>query len=273
MYSHPTQAQRFQQDPSLCNLFKLFASETWFRIALAHRQPGLRIFETTLTQNIIYQFALYTQLYRVPVAMYEASDEKTNGNDIEFEILTPKGLVTLPMQAKLMYRNGRYPQMAHPGQNKALIRYAETHKGYPLYLLYNFYPARPFTPLYGISLVSAYHIRNEFSYPFRKKLKIPHFNSLHPSPAIPWHELVCNYSKSSPAYILSLFEHVSTPPESLRVVREPSVSYGLYSEMPSWIPIDFDTLGKKKALTDKDNFEMEAPLSFFAPRYKIRIGA
>lgn len=197
---------RFSTTPSLCDLFKLLSIETWKRIEYAYLKPRVKVFETTITQNLIFSINAYNDQYGLNIDILEALDEKTNGNDFELIIRYPSdGLeYYAPIQAKKVYRDGRYASMDHGVQIESLIDYANANDAKPFYLLYNF-AASPLrtgftltTPLEltGCTLVSAEHLFNNH---YNRRVKkdgtaawlIPNFYNLNPDHAFPWHELVC----------------------------------------------------------------------------------
>ncbi len=106
----------------------------------AYLKPRVRLFETTITQNIIFTINAYNDQHGLNIQILEAEDEKTNGNDFELIIKFPADGVEYyaPVQAKKVYRNGKYYSMDHGNQIESLISYASERDSKPLYLLYNF---------------------------------------------------------------------------------------------------------------------------------------
>src|SRR5688572_6394868 len=93
---------QFNLNPNLCNFLQLVAYDTWKRIEFTRTRNGLKIFETTITQNILYEFRIYTDLFpTIPIRMFEAINEPMNGNDIELIIQTRHGFIIAPIQAKI----------------------------------------------------------------------------------------------------------------------------------------------------------------------------
>lgn len=195
-------------DPT--NILRTISISTWEKIEFARKRKGLKIFETTITQEIIYYLILAANESQFNIRLFEANSEKTNGNDIECFIETEKGYLFLPMQAKLIYDNSKYPKISHKIKNEEqidlLIKYARKKRGYPLYLLYNYCNNHSFIEwmkqqinfqpnLFGISYVDAFYIKNNF---FNKRVTrngektwiIPSFENLHPTIAKPFHQLL-----------------------------------------------------------------------------------
>ena len=56
----------------MCALFELAAWETWERIRLSRTTTGLKIYETTITQSILFQFHLMRELHGFDVRIFEA---------------------------------------------------------------------------------------------------------------------------------------------------------------------------------------------------------
>jgi hypothetical protein len=204
----------FEKAPDLCNLFKLLAVETWKRIEFTYNKPYLRIYETTLTQNIAFAINAYAQQYpKLLIEVWESINEFATGNDLELLVVFPKFAITFyaPIQSKKIYRRKKYNAMDHGDQIDKLIDYAKKSNGCPLYLLYNFveqvpYGLRADKEFYGCTLIDAHHL-HKHHYNQRTKWRrdgttvkawnIPSFNSLHPKYAFPWHELVCGSNHPS----------------------------------------------------------------------------
>jgi hypothetical protein len=200
---------QFNMRPTLCNFLQLVAYDTWKRIEFTRTRNGLKIFETTITQNILYEFRVYYELYpQIPIRIFEAINEPKNGNDIELLIKTSQGILIAPLQAKLIYNSNYYNAMEHGNQINDLISYANSVGGIPLYLLYNYYPDNTFVhnanlcgityskEQFGCSIVSANYLLANFAFNRtgrngNSKWTIPNFTDLHPTIAIPWFVLGC----------------------------------------------------------------------------------
>lgn len=195
---------------SACNLFSELAVETWERFQFAYESEGFKIYETTITQNLLYQIEKVREYLDVKIILREAVDEKTNGNDIEFVITDGAKSIKMPMQAKRIYKNLRYSSISHEGQIDDLIKYAKKVKGIPMYLLYN-YKQDYFDRVdlcsiqsdqrqYGCSLIDAIYIREKFTTKAgrssSRKWRVPKFKDLVPSPSIPWIVIPCCSAKN-----------------------------------------------------------------------------
>lgn len=77
------QCNNFLKHPTLCNLLQYLALSVWERIKFTHTHKNLKIYETTITQNLLFDINFVKSLYtRLPISIYEARNENTNGNDI-----------------------------------------------------------------------------------------------------------------------------------------------------------------------------------------------
>jgi len=196
MSNYKTVFKKFVKKPNLCNLLILISYETWERIEFARTRNGLKIYETTITQNILFSLRKFSELYNInSLKMFEAVDEKNNGNDIELILKTNKGYLIIPTQSKIIYKNEKYPRMEHGNQINDLISYAKNLKGIPVYLLYN-YTKISAKKIYGCSIIGANYLKE--NYTFKKidgngnlKWTIPSYSDLHPNPSLPLSYLGC----------------------------------------------------------------------------------
>lgn len=195
---------------NLCAELERLSYETWDRIMFARTRRGLRIYETTLTQNILFSLRRFQERCAdYSLSLSEAIDETANGNDIELIVQTSRGYLKLPTQAKLLYSNLKYTAISHLGsrgyQVDDLIHYASRIGGIPMYLFYNYVP-RHHTALrdHGCTMLTADYIKNNFS-PARAttvtRWRIPSFHDLH-LPALPWHHLICSLLIEEDALVL-----------------------------------------------------------------------
>lgn len=199
---YTTARNTFAANPGLCNLFKLLSIETWKRIEYAYLKPRMKVFETTITQNIVFTINAFNDIYRLNIDIYEALNERANGNDLELIIRYPAEGVEYyaPIQAKKLYKGSKkYDSMDHGDQIGSLINYANKNKAKPFYLLYNYAmpPVENQTQfgddieLYGCTVIDAQYLYDNYYDPTRKKCRKPLLYDLNPTPAFPWHELVC----------------------------------------------------------------------------------
>lgn len=195
------------EDFTICSLFRSQSREIWERIKFS-REQRIRCDETTITQNFIFQFWYFAKQRVLPITIYEAKDENTNGADIEILLETPAGYLLIAAQAKITKPNGRYYAITHNSgtpQIDLLLRYAYKRGGLASYMLYNYSREQAdiatiesFTGLeienFGCTLASAALIKNAF---FIRgglnKWAIPSFEKIHPFHAVPFYWLICSF--------------------------------------------------------------------------------
>jgi hypothetical protein len=240
---------QFTANPTLCDLFKLLSIETWKRIEYAYARSDVKVFETTITQNLIFSINAYNDQFNLNIEVLEAVDEKANGNDIELVIQYPADGIEFyaPIQAKKIYRDGRYQSLDHGTQIESLRDYAYAKNAIPFYLLYNFTPLPPSTgyslgspPEWnGCTLVSAQHLFDNY-YKARRsrnggmRWKIPNFYSIHPSHAFYWHEIVC---PGDPKELLRKLNTKISQDESLLPRSPQSEDIGIPENAPGFFSI------------------------------------
>lgn len=274
---------QFNKSPTLCNLLQLISYEIWQRVKFGRTKIGYKVFETTITQNILFEIFCYSQFHpTIPIKIYEAINEPVHGNDIELIIQTCSGYIIAPIQAKIIYKTNNYPSMEHGNQIINLISYANKIGGIPLYLLYNFF-ADPILitndtkckvkygiEQYGCSLVNAQYLLNNFA--FKKinkngesKWKIPTFIDLHKSIAVPWFILGCccdssenNLNKTSLITLLM---------NSKNSVDEKITFYEINEIIneEKWKPFQINE-PKLKEFIHENNYRK------FSPKYRIVLG-
>jgi len=240
-----------------CKLLRELSQDTWKRIQFSRSRYGLKIYEVTITQNLIYEINRNTS--NSMVSIFEATNEKTNGNDIELFIQTENGYLFFPVQSKIVYKGQDYPKMEHGNQIIDLINYASTKGGMPLYLLYNYSPEFLFNSDingiscssldFGCSLIDADYLMSNFAFKRtdkngNKKWEIPSFFDLHPNRAIPWFIPFClgNNELDKTKIFKELFPNPSE--EQLSDLKVYSTSE--IEENKDWIPIDTKKTEYKK---------------------------
>lgn len=180
---------------SICEELKRLSIDTWKRIGFVRTRKGLKIYETTITQNLLFELKKFSELCPTNVQIYEATNEKVNGNDIEIFLQVGSHYIYLPTQAKILYKNSKYTAMDHGNQINDLILYSKRVGGFPLYLLYNYDNDRSLIE-YGCSLIPANYLLKNFAFARTiksgvKRWTIPSFKDLHPTIALPWHNFFC----------------------------------------------------------------------------------
>jgi hypothetical protein len=193
------------EHPDPCGFFAEQSKYVWNRIAFS-REMNIRISETSITEELIYQFYRAFWETTIPVRIFESVEEHKNGSDLEILVKTNRGFILLACQAKITYKTGNYQSFWHEvrgvPQIDLLRDYAKRKGGIAQYLLYNYIPEWKMSPEclaleeienYGLTHVSADEIYSRRVTDERsgKKIKIPTFNMLHPELAIPLHMLIC----------------------------------------------------------------------------------
>lgn len=112
---------------------------TWDRISNSRTNNSLKLYETTITQNLTHE--LY-ELKLDNVRIEEAEDEAANGNDLELYIQNSytKEFKHFAVQAKIS-KNEIYQTINHHKNNSFqisdLISYSKKIRAIPLYFLYS----------------------------------------------------------------------------------------------------------------------------------------
>lgn len=262
-----------------CNLFRFLSCDTWKRIRLA-RHGGFKIYETTVTQNILYYFYLFSLRNNTHIELYESTNEKTNGNDLEIVIKTSNGYVKLPTQAKIIYSNNKYNALKHKNQVHDLIRYSSSNpvKGIPLYLIYNYYGDHFTFPStlcgvtlkkedHGCTISNAYTLRDNFAIHGLDKdgfqnWIIPSFKDLHPNYCTPFWRIVCCHSNLNTLNNLKEILKVNHLDLEIRTYTREQLQ-----EEGNWrlfLPDNDDGTGSKKEIDNQGQIG-------FNPKYRIMI--
>ena len=134
---------QLQATPDLCTWSRLVSALIWERIGFVRYRKGIKITETTVTQNLVFEFWLSAKSRSLPIEIYESKNEKSNGNDFEIFLETPKGFILLPVQCKIISKTDKYNSINHNtagvDQIDLLLNYAQKKKGIAAYFLYNYF--------------------------------------------------------------------------------------------------------------------------------------
>ncbi len=265
----------------LSSLLRKLSHETWERIGFSRNRAGLKIFETTITQNLIYNIHLHKPSNFI---IYEAIDESTNGNDIELFMETKGGFLFLAIQSKILYKKENYPKFDHGDQINNLIQYAHSKGGLPFYLLYNYSKAFVFKNTicgvscdetdFGCTLIGANFLLEKYAFKKtnkqgEKKWIIPFFLDLHPKYAIPW-------------FILTSMPHIEKNDELLQkmfpyIQLDYSAPLNLYSwdvisQSDEWYPLKLVTEYNEEPTETQelsDSVHDQNANERFAPKFRI----
>lgn len=199
----------FVKNRDIASFIKMFSVIMWEKISFVRQQKGLKFYEVTATQNLLFQFKLLASAFPMQVRMFEAVDEETNGNDIELFIEAEEGSIFFAVQAKIVKSRGVYDTIEHPPKQRkasyqqidSLIEYAASNvvsgvatEGIPLYLFYNSsFEVDPALgkdyQVYGCSYVDARELVGTYYVGKDWKRPKPSFNALHPSLGKPFYQL------------------------------------------------------------------------------------
>jgi len=274
---------------SVCELFKAGAIDTWERIRFSRTIPNLKIHETTITQNIIYEFKLIQQSLSIRgLRIQESRNEKANGADIELVVIAGGRAIRFVIQAKIIYHtskkkhgDGDYRHMQHPpkepsGQVERLLNYANRKRAIPLYLMYNYVnndlPVYLDMRLFGCTVISAKFLKDNKAFGTGNLRKNITFSELHtfPStavkPAIPWHELLCEtWAKDLSGILAKLGLPPSTAIDELNIKE--------LLEDDNFIEITSErSLTRAQQLKAKQNFDQQFEgLPDFNPKFRILV--
>ena len=205
----------FRNSNELDSWLEYFSIHTWNKIGFARKRDGLKMHETTITQDFVFELWVALEQYKWSISVFEATSESTNGNDLEILVCTKKGYIILACQAKIIYKSDKYKAITHQVETKSkeiitqaelLIRYAKKEQGIPIYLFYNFCKdeedlnqvKKQIGGTYeienlGCSIAFATDIKKEY-YDNRKKSawEIPSFKDIHPKFAEPLNQFIMN---------------------------------------------------------------------------------
>jgi hypothetical protein len=251
-----------------CSLFSALAIQTWDRFQFAYERNGFKIYETTITQNLLYQIEKAKSFLDKKIILREAVNEKANGNDIEFIVTDGVRSLKMPMQAKRIYKNLRYSSIIYKGQTDAIIKYAKKVKGIPMYLLYN-YKKGFFNRVdlckvqsderqYGCSIIDAIYIRDNFISKTGKgkKRSIPKFKDLVPRPSIPWIVIPCCLNNFD--NIEKVFEDLQIEPKTRKKLKY--VDYHSHEEImkdSAWKELELFQKEEPRFPREDENIEPE----------------
>ncbi len=200
----------FRNSNKLDSWLEYFSVYTWNKIGFARKRNGLKMHETTITQDFVFELWVALEQYKWSISVFEATAESTNGNDLEILVCTKKGYIFLACQAKILYKSGGYDAIKHQVKSKSqaelLIDYAKEKQGIPIYLFYNFCKeGENLNQIKGLiggtyeienlgcSIAFATDIKKEY-YDNRKKSawEIPSFKDIHPKFAEPLNQFIRN---------------------------------------------------------------------------------
>lgn len=272
----------------LCELFKAAAMDSWERIRFSRTIPNLKIHETTITQNLIYELKLLQRVGRVKgLRIQEAKNERTNGADLELFLVKNGKAIRFALQAKIIYHkgkkkhhNGDYRQMHHTVKKSGkhqidlLLRYAKAKKCVPLYLMYNYvsvvFPAVAEMKHYGCTVVSAEFLKADWQDSTGNLRDDVHFLNLHAvpktlkKPAFPWHELICSdWATDIPGILTELGMDPAT--DIIELTIEELLEDESFTELTDGLTLT--PVQKSRKTRNREQYIEDLPT--FAPKFRL----
>ncbi|TGK38475.1 hypothetical protein EHQ13_16345 [Leptospira gomenensis] len=263
---------------SVCNWSKEFSVETWERIEFAQSKKGFKIFETTITQDMLYNLA---KLNLKGIKLFEAKNEKTNGNDLElFLRYAEKKYVRFCIQAKISYSNEEYRAIHHPLKNNTfqiqnLINYGSRKNSIPLYFFYSYTKAYQSIAYdqrgnkygeFGISVTRADQIWLSFcNLPGYKFKSIPKVINIIDKHGITLHEFLCK--RKIPIWAFLAFDN-SDPDYRRRFLYRYFYDENELPEIDYWRQIDLADFSNFKSGRERSS-ELNRNQYEFNPCFRL----
>ncbi|MDN3586094.1 hypothetical protein QWY86_05410 [Pedobacter aquatilis] len=281
-----------------CELLRAVEQDTWARIGFTRETPGLRIMETTVTQNIVYELRLLKHRFgHIGYTLFESRNEKANGHDLLLRILSSKSEVyTYALQAKIIYHNlgdvkkgthlddGTYPQFKHmvgkgpkaDSQVNILLDYAKKRGYIPMYLMYNYVRKKhPRSKGPGCTVVGAQKMKDLFPDASGKDLSDKvRYSQLHFKHAFPLSDLACIFSGLDDELIL---EASGLPPD-YALTKAPRSALRIDGE---WLKMEDENrvmefiqprpLSTSRQGSNEPNDTVAIPSFGFNPRFQLEL--
>jgi hypothetical protein len=261
------------------NFFYEYGSRIWERMRFA-RVRNQRISETTVTENLIFDFWYQAKKGHLPIEIYEAKAEQQNGNDLEVFIETRKGYLLIAFQAKMLSKKGKYPNISHKVdsdyQLDLLINYAKSKGGQACYLFYNYFDDEEYCHKleesgkyhyrqFGLTACNAELVKLKFFKPSdtgKTKVMIPGFESLHTLHAFPLSEMLRILTDES---AMKIFEELA------EMVKLPIIYYSREDIEEGYGWSEIEPRGKISGIPAKEIFTIptQDPQQGFKPKYRI----
>ena len=295
-----------EKNPTLCNLFQLLATETWKRMEFSYKYLNKDTHEPTLTQNLVFNINAFAQKYGFNIIFEEATNEATNGNDLELILYYEDSeyVFYAPIQAKRVKSDGEYKSFPYKDQILKLISYANRNNGFPLYLFYNYSDLTPaqktnllsvkdcLTSIdetqYGCTIASAKHLKDSYvdcatdakgvTKCVNRGGSVLTFLKIHPNEAFPWRVLVCCAEEQNPETLSVKLMQKHPSSDSRNVIIEKS--FGSKKRLPGVIKKDeiskegWRKIVGENSLHDIPKNKLKAWRSSpetFSPRYRMSI--
>lgn len=200
--------EKFFKSLQMRDWLNYLSIKTWYDLEKGRVIGGVR--EETLTENILLETCDAMNKAKMPVRLFRALDEKTNGGDLEIFVQHKNKYVRLALQAKKVFVDKKYIYdsadhiIKGSGQLQInlLLDYASKMKAVPLFLFYNYcdnetinerilYQEKIKPPIthFGCSFTDAHWVKQQFvSGSPEKWSKKPGIIDVHP-PSRPFSEL------------------------------------------------------------------------------------
>jgi hypothetical protein len=137
--------------PDLCETFRWQAGHVWNRMAKA-ASVRMALSEETITETALYEMALARfGDSTIAITLATKPQEARHGGDWEWWLIAGKIGISFRVQAKRLFRNGRYQSLLkpapHPYAQLDILRTSARRDGHvPLYCFFNFdHPTASFT--------------------------------------------------------------------------------------------------------------------------------
>jgi len=168
---------------SISNFLKGFSISVWEGIKQSKFKGRI---EERFTIKLIDEILPYLINSGFKIKIFNATNEKVNGNDIEIWLeIEDNKFVCFPTQAKRVYEDFKYDAISLDSQQiNSLTEYAKKYSGHPLYLFYNYYEkieeldnSKNYEIYdFGCTLVCAYEVKS-----IVEQSKTPEFTDFHPN--------------------------------------------------------------------------------------------
>ncbi len=271
-----------------------FSVYCWTRLLFARRNERAHLFETSLTQELVFRFYQLEISAQLPVRIYESTKESVNGNDLEIIFNTPFGYLTFCCQCKILGHNHRYNTINHHSGNtpqiELLLNHSMANNCLPVYLLYNYTDdniiltriqrnRNTLIEKFGCSVLDAFYIFSRYFYPSvlkaQKFYHVPGFEDLHTDGwALPFAELSVIANNKEIHQFLSKPGTNILPEHYFNYMNKPVHQF--YTELvppAGWEPLirGGNIIGKIQQDTINYPRRIYANTPGFAPEYRIMI--
>lgn len=181
---------------NFCSWIIDYQKAVWHRIGYSRSIRGMKVYETVITQNLVFDLALK----KLPgVVIFESMNERKNGSDLLIEICCGSKVKKLVVQAKIAYKNELFPMIDHKvggvQQIDLLLNYAKVNGCEPAYMFYGYSKSSSLHD-YGISIADAIHIKRKY-FSQGPKVTIPTMSDLLLDPdCLPAHNELCCHTNN-----------------------------------------------------------------------------